>query len=226
MISVFINHTRDDIRAFLNKKKLAYKNIENPDSVILEDLAKQNNIFENQNNYLIFEYPNNKDEASILSSDFLINSPHNFYFECLCAKTSLPKKAQDFVVQKTEEKNSAKNSKNKDATNIFLLSEAFFSGDTKKTWLAFQRLKNISSPEELHGTYLWAIKTLSMARDSGAKKTLSPFVLNKISPSLIKLDKDTLNTYYKQVLFLSIDAHLGKIDFEKGLEKLILQMPK
>ena len=48
MISVFINHTRDDIRAFLNKKKLAYKNIENPDSVILEDLAKQNNIFENR----------------------------------------------------------------------------------------------------------------------------------------------------------------------------------
>ena len=224
MISVFINHTRDDIRAFLNNKKLAYKNIENPDSVILEDLAKQNNIFENQNNYLIFEYPNNKDEASILSSDFLINSPHNFYFECLCAKTSLPKKVQDFVVQKTEEKNSAKNSKN--TTNIFLLSDTFFLGDTKKTWLAFQKLKNTSSLEELHGTYLWAIKTSLMARDVQAKKTLSPFVLNKISPTLIKLDKDTLNTYYKQVLFLSIDAHLGKIDFEKGFEKLIFQMPK
>ena len=43
---------------------------------------------------------------------------------------------------------------------------------------------------------------------------------------MFKLDKDTLNTYYKQVLFLSIDAHLGKIDFEKGFEKLIFQMPK
>lgn len=221
MITIFINHSRDEIRKFLNTKKLAYVNIEEVNTSVLEDLARQQNIFDTQKNYLVFEYPKNKDEASVLANDFLINSPNNFYFECLCAKSYLPKKAQDFVINKEENK---KNSK-KDA-DVFLLSDTFFSGNTQKTWLTFQKLKNQKEFEELHGTYVWAIKTVLMARDSIAKKTLSSYVTNKISPKLIGLEKGILNTYYKQALELGINAHLGKVDFEKGFEKLILQVPR
>jgi hypothetical protein len=227
MISIFINHNRDEIRSFLNKKKLVYKNIENVNSNSLEDLARQQGIFDESVNYLIFEYPKNKEEASILNSDFLnflITSPHNFYFECLCAKTSLPKKAQDFVITK-DVKNS--NTVGKKGSDVFALSDAVFSGNVSKAWLVFNKLKNdksIESFEELHGTFLWAIKTILMSYDTVAKKTISPFVLNKIYK--FKSEKSILVNYYEQALMLGINAHLGKVDFEKGFEKLILEMPK
>lgn len=224
MISIFINYSRDEIRNFLNKKKLVYKNIENANTNSFEDLAKQHGIFDESVNYFIFEYPKNKEEASILSNDFLINSPHNFYFECLCAKTSLPKKAQDFVITK-EVKTQPVN--NKKGTDVFALSDAVFSGNVGKAWLVFNKLKtdkSIESFEELHGTFLWAIKTILMSYDAVAKKTISPFVLNKIYK--FKSEKSILVNYYEQALMLGINAHLGKVDFEKGFEKLILEMPK
>lgn len=224
MISIFINHNRDEIRSFLNKKKLVYKNIENTSANNLEDLARQHDIFGESLNYFIFEYPKNKDEAVILNSDFLINSPHNFYFECLCAKTSLPKKAQDFVITK-DVKNS--NTAGKKGSDVFALSDAVFSGNVSKAWLVFNKLKNdksIESFEELHGTFLWAIKTILMSYDTGAKKTISPFVLNKIYS--FKSEKSVLVNYYQKALTLGIRAHLGEVDFEKGFECLILRMPK
>lgn len=222
MISIFINHTRDEIRSFLNKKKLVYINIENTNSNNLEDLARQQDIFGANLNYFIFEYPKTKDEAAILNSDFLINSPHNFYFECLCAKSYLPKKVQDFVVAK-----DAKTTVPKKGPDVFALSDAMFSGNTQKAWLTFTKLKNdksIESFEELHGTFLWAIKTIIMSYDAEAKKTISPYVVSKIYK--FKSEKSVLINYYQKALMLGIKAHLGEVDFEKSFEKLILQMPK
>lgn len=227
MISIFINHSRDEIRNFLNKKKIEYKTVEDVNSEVIEDLAKQHNIFETKNDYFVFEYPKTKEEAVILGGDFLnflITSPHNFYFECLCAKTSLPKKAQDFVITK-DVKNS--NTVGKKGSDVFALSDAVFSGNIQKTWLAFNKLKNdknIESFEELHGTFLWAIKTILLSYDSVAKKTISPFVLNKIYN--FKSEKPVLVNYYQKALMLGIRAHLGEVDFEKGFEKLILEMPR
>lgn len=224
MISIFINHSRNEIRNFLNKKNIEYINIEDVRTSSLEDLAKQYDIFAKQKDYFIFEYPNNKEEAVVLGNDFIINSPHNFYFECLCAKTSLPKKVQDFVISK-EVKTQSINSKK--GTDVFVLSDAVFSGNVSKAWLVFNKLKNdksIESFEELHGTFLWAIKTILMSYDATAKKTISPFVLNKIYK--FKSEKFVLVNYYKKALMLGIKAHLGEVDFEKGFERLILQMPK
>lgn len=222
MISVFINHTRDEIRSFLNKKNVVYINIENTNSNNLEDLARQQDIFGESLNYFIFEYPKTKEEATVLSSDFLINSPHNFYFECLCAKSYLPKKVQDFVITK-----EVKNIATKKGSDVFVLSDAVFSGNVQKAWLVFNKLKNdksIESFEELHGTFLWAIKTIVMSCDDEAKKTISPYVVSKIYK--FKSEKSVLIDYYKQALMLGIMAHLGEVDFEKSFEKLILQMPK
>lgn len=223
MISIFLNHSRDEIRNFLNKKKLVYINIENTNANNLEDLARQHDVFGESLNYFIFEYPKTKEEATILNSDFLINSPHNFYFECLCAKSYLPKKVQTFLIEGVKKGES----KNKKSSNVFDLSDALFSGNVQKTWLAFNKLKNdksIESFEELHGTFLWAIKTILMSYDNEAKKSISPFVLNKIYK--FKSEKSVLVNYYKCALMLGIRAHLGEIDFEKSFEKLILQMPK
>lgn len=223
MISIFINYNRDEIRSYLNKKNIKYINIEDINPSAIEYLAKQHDIFNEQNSYLIFEYPKNKDEAGILASDFLLNSQHNFYFECLCAKSYLPKKAQDFII----ESGPKIAPKNKKGTDVFALSDAFFSGNVQKTWLIFNKLKNdktIESLEELHGTFLWAIKTVVMSQDISAKKTISPFVLGKIYK--FKSDKSVLVNYYKNALMLGIRAHLGEVDFEKSFEKLILQMPK
>ncbi len=222
MISVFINHTRDEIRSFLNKKKLVYINIENINSNILEDLARQHDIFGESLNYFVFEYPKTKEDAAILSSDFLINSPHSFYFECLCAKSYLPKKVQDFVVAK-----DVKTIVPKKGSDVFALSDAMFSGNTQKAWLTFNKLKNdksIESFEELHGTFLWAIKTIIMSYDAEAKKTISPYVVSKIYK--FKSEKSVLIDYYQKALMLGIKAHLGEVDFDKSFEKLILQMPK
>jgi hypothetical protein len=227
MISIFINHTRDEIRSLLNKKKLAYINIENTNSNNLEDLARQHDIFGESLNYFVFEYPKTKEEATSLGGDFLsflIGSPHNFYFECLCAKSYLPKKVQDFVVAKDVK---APTFGAKKGSDVFALSDAMFSGNVQKTWLAFNKLKNdksVESLEELHGTFLWAIKTILLSYDTESKKTISPFVLNKIYK--FKSEKPALVNYYQKALMLGVRAHLGEVDFEKSFEKLILEMPK
>lgn len=223
MISIFINHSRDEIRNILNKKNIKYVNVEDPGFSTIESLAKQQDMFNEQNNYLVFEYPKNKEDSLILKNDFLIKSPHHFYFESLCSKNYLPKSLIDFIVEKEVKQNL----KNKKAGEVFELSDAVFSGNVQKAWLVFNKLnlkKEIGAIEEMHGTFLWAIKTIVMSMDRDARKTLSPFVLNKIYK--FKSSQIELLDYYKKVLMLGVLAHLGEADFAKSFEKLILQLPR
>lgn len=221
MISIFVNYSRDEIRKELKNKKTNYQVVEDASFEKIKELAESQNIFNESQDFFIFEFPKNKDEAKILGEDFLNNSINNFYFEYLTGISFLPKKAKVSILEKKEKPN-----KKDFGPNSFLLSDTLFSRGAQETWLVFNKLKKQIPIEELHGTFLWAIKTVVMYKNSDAQKTISPFVRSKITGSFSKQDESFVKDFYKKALNLGIRAHLGEIDFEKSFERLILELPR
>lgn len=221
MISIFIDHNRDEIRNFFKKQKIQTESVTDADENQITLLAQSSSFLTGPQNYFVFDFPKNADEAKFLKNDVILKSPHNFYFEALCTKSSVPKSLEKSLIIK-----SAKIAKRVFNNDVFNVSDAMFSGGPSDIWLSFIKIKNNVSPEELHGTFVWAVKTILMSKDPALRPTISPFVLKKIQGNLSKLPTNKIAKYYEDAVRLATSSHLGKTDFAKGLELLILKMPK
>lgn len=221
MIKIFTGYNRDEIRSVFTKEKKEWSLVETVDSLVLNELALSQNIFNENKNYLVSEFPEKKDDITKISWDVLIKSPNIFYFESLAPKSYFPKKLESYINQKVEKVN-----KKQKTVDAFVLSDTVFSKGAQHVWVVFNRIKKQLPIEEIHGTFLWAIKTIVLSKDKESRKTVNSFVLSKITGPIKDKDIDFLKDYYEKALMLSIKAHRGDIEFEKGFERLILTLPR
>lgn len=220
MIKIYIGYTRDEIRSFLKKEGKDWQTIDFVSREQIEGLAVSTDFFSGTKNFIVSGFPENKDNVLFLENDLLKNSENEFHFESLVPKSYFSKKLQSFIEQKKSVYAETKKA------NSFALSDAVFSGGAQDVWLAFNKLKNKFSLEEIHGVFLWSIKTVLLSKDTKIASSINSFTLQKIKGPLSKQDSLYLKDLYEKALTISVRAHLGQVDFSKSLESLILTLPR
>ena len=112
--------------------------------------------------------------------------------------------------------------------NIFALSDAVGKRDRKSAWRILLRAEAEGlMPEEILGTIFWQVKNmLALKNGKGATSSstgLKPFVFTKSRAYSDNFSEDELKNLSKSLVRLYHDSHRGILDFELGLEKLILE---
>lgn len=111
--------------------------------------------------------------------------------------------------------------------NIFALTDALGRRDRKTLWKLYQEaLAQSKTAEEIHGVLLWQLKTMCAAeKEADAKSAgLKPFVYSKAKGFLNNFKKGEIGSVTKDWIALYHEARLGRVDFDLGLEKAILNI--
>lgn len=97
--------------------------------------------------------------------------------------------------------------KEKEMGDNFAITNAFANRDKQKTWILLRdAFENKRVAEEINGTLLWKVRTLYTTHNKFTKFT---------KDELLKISKNLITLYH--------NAHLGKVDYETGLESLVIK---
>lgn len=113
----------------------------------------------------------------------------------------------------------------KDIFNVFSLADALGERNRKRLWVLFQQAKRRDiPPEEMAGMFFWQIKSMILAREakSAGNSGLSPFVFQKSKRYNKNFSKEEELKLASNLVALYHDSHRGRVDFEVGLERLVL----
>jgi len=128
-------------------------------------------------------------------------------------------KVQEFVKSTPDEK--------KKDFNIFALTDAIGRRDRKKAWVLLQQATAEGvSPENVHGTIFWGMKSMLLARGAKTAKEagLNPFVFSK-SVSFSKNFKDgELENTSSRLISIYHEARRGGAELGIALELFILSI--
>jgi DNA polymerase III delta subunit len=107
---------------------------------------------------------------------------------------------------------------------IFDLATSLGMRDKKNLWLGYQKaIQQGVAPEEIHGVLVWQIRTMLQVL-AGATVDIKPFVLGKAKTFLTKYSPSEAKDLSFKLISLYHDSRRGLVDFEKGLEKIILSL--
>jgi len=128
-------------------------------------------------------------------------------------------KVQEFALKKTIKK--------KDEFNIFSLTDAIGRRDRKKAWVLLQQaILGGVSPENIHGTIFWGVKSMLLA--SGAKTAkeagLNPFVFSKSVSFSKNFKNDELESISSRLISIYHEARRGGTELGVALEIFILSV--
>lgn len=105
---------------------------------------------------------------------------------------------------------------------IFDLATALGMRDKKNLWLGYQKaLQQGVAAEEIHGVLVWQVRTMLQVL-AGVTDDIKPFVLGKAKTFLTKYSPTEAQELSFKLISLYHDSRRGLVDFEKGLEKIIL----
>lgn len=110
--------------------------------------------------------------------------------------------------------------------NTFAFADAFLSGDKKKTWIGYRKLISDGiSPEEIHGTLSWAVRSALLAgkTKSTTESGLKPFVYTKSKRVFERLGEETVERYSRQLVGVYHQARMGAGTLENNIELLLLE---
>lgn len=95
----------------------------------------------------------------------------------------------------------------KERQNFFALADALAERDRKRLWVLYiKALRKGASPEEISGILFWKVKELFPSAGRG------------------KFSVEEIRGLGKKLVALYHDSHRGLVDFETGLERLILSI--
>ena len=109
--------------------------------------------------------------------------------------------------------------------NVFAFTDAFMSGDKKRSWIGYRRLIDGGiSAEEIHGALMWAVRSALLATKtkSAADSGLKPFVYEKSKRAAAKLGTDKVENLSRSLVRVYHRARSGEGDMEMLTEALIL----
>ncbi len=137
----------------------------------------------------------------------------------------------------TEEKNiseasekhlvSRSDKKQKEAFNIFSLTEAFGKRDKFRLWnLIIEAFEKNVSAEEIQGVLFWQAKTIVVSKvgKSAGEVGLKPFSFTKAKQFGNNFSDEEIKKALKKLVEIYHMAHLGKINFEMALEEFALSL--
>lgn len=109
--------------------------------------------------------------------------------------------------------------------NTFAFADSFLASDKKKTWIGYRKLITEGvSPEEIHGTLSWAVRSALLAgkTNSATESGLKPFVYSKSKRAFEKLGEETVEQYSRNLVSVYHRARAGEGTLENNLELLLL----
>ena len=113
------------------------------------------------------------------------------------------------------------------APSVFALADALGSRDRKKLWVLYrEQIDGGTSPEEIHGTLFWQVKSMLLAArtKSATESGLSPYVHSKSAAFAHNFSPAELTTLLDSLISVSHDARRGKHELETALETLLLNI--
>ena len=118
-----------------------------------------------------------------------------------------------------------KATKKSEKFNIFALSDAFGGRKKKELWVLFQKAVNAGiSPEEIHGTLFWVVKSIILSKNTNNAKEagLNPFVFRKSASFAKNFDEKELKNIFSSLVSMYHDARRGGMELGVALEVFIL----
>jgi DNA polymerase III delta subunit len=112
---------------------------------------------------------------------------------------------------------------------IFDLADAYAKGDKRTAWSEYEKaMRNGSAPEEIHGTLVWAAKSLWLSHNFDETTNMAmgvkPFVYRKFSKFGAAWNKEALLVALSELKHIYHKAHRGEGDLEILLEQHILSL--
>lgn len=117
--------------------------------------------------------------------------------------------------------------KKENTFNVFALGDALGARDKRSLWLLYQEARHRGDEvEPLHGTLMWALKSMLVASrsHSAEESEQKPFVFNKFKRYARNYTEDELRTLSRELVSLYHDARRGVHDLDTALERWILKV--
>ncbi len=133
-------------------------------------------------------------------------------------------KTQEFALAET---GPAGKKAAKDDFNIFALGDALGRRDKKQLWVLYRQAIDMGkSPEEVHGTLFWQVKSIVIASRaaSAGDSGLAPFVYSKSKGFAANFSSAELTKLFDDLISVSHDARRGMHELEVGLERVLLEV--
>ncbi len=117
--------------------------------------------------------------------------------------------------------------------NVFQVCDAFAEKNKKRAWMLFrQALLRGVTPEEIFWKLWWQTKTLllvkgllkSSAKNVPKESGLHPFAVKKALSALRNFTEEELRSLSLFFVGLYHAARLGEVDFEIGVEKILIKL--
>lgn len=201
---------------------------ENFESARLEEFIFSTGLFEQKHIVVMDNLFENKDAKDVVLEKVKeIGMSENIF---IILEGKLDKKTLAKIEKQSEKiQEFSKNTpikKEKDF-NIFLLTDAIGMRDRKKAWVLFvQAVASGATPENIHGTIFWGIKSMILARygKTANGAGLKPFVFSK-SASFSKNFKDgELENISSRLVSIYHESRRGGTELGVALETFILSI--
>ena len=110
--------------------------------------------------------------------------------------------------------------------NIFDITTHVINRDKKNLWIEYQKIKNIFTAEEIHGTIFWAFKNIMLVcKTKKIEETgLKYFVYTNSKKALLKFSNKELQEKFWMLTKILGDARKGEGPLEILLEGWILDL--
>jgi len=110
--------------------------------------------------------------------------------------------------------------------SIFTLADALGARDKKEAWLLYRKAIDLGMPpESIVGTLFWQTKMILLAHKArtAAEAGVNDFPFSKAKRYAQNYSLDETRALSSKLISLYHDAHRGKVNFEIGLEQLMLE---
>ena len=111
--------------------------------------------------------------------------------------------------------------------SIFTLADAVGARDKKDAWMLYRQAIDLGmSPEEIVGTLFWQVKMILLAQvaRSADEAGIKEFPFSKAKRYALNYSHEEAQALSSSLISLYHDAHRGEVNFEIGLEQLILEL--
>jgi len=115
----------------------------------------------------------------------------------------------------------------KEEFNRFALTDALGARNRERLWSIYQQARAHGAvAEELHGLLFWQVKAMLLAgsAQSAEEAGLKPFPYKKAKEALRNYSEVELKNLAQQLVALPHESRRGALDFNIGLEQLILKI--
>lgn len=110
--------------------------------------------------------------------------------------------------------------------SVFSLTDAFVSGDRKKTWVLYRTfIEEGVAPEEIHGALSWQVRALVLASktNSAAESGLKPFVFTKAKRASARIPSEQAEQMSRELVSVYHRARKGEGELVDLLEMFLLK---